>query len=270
MRIKDYIKAIAITLPPESTTRENCTECGGYKTLTITMASGRAVYNCFRASCNLKPSSVGITREARDRVQLLQSRPASEGKQSFSVPPYWVDGIGGNDCVEYMQSKHMMEAYEKGLFRPMYDPADRRFVFPIRLQRNGKERSSPPARGSSGEIVGAFGRALDNRQPKVLNYMQSYDVPFVCGKGNELWLVEDGASAVSVTRRDGAVGMALLGTVLKQALIPFIVCYDKVVIALDADAYHKAFKIKKTLSNYHNRVQIFKLNNDIKDMENWT
>ena len=256
MHIRDYIKAIAITLPPEATTRDNCPECGGYKTLTITMVNGRAVYNCFRASCNLKPNSVGITRGAKDRVQLLQHTTMPEGKQSFSIPPYWVDGIGGNDCLEYMKSKHMMQTYERGLFRPMYDPAERRFIFPIR--------------DSGGVVVGAFGRALDNRQPKVLNYMQSYDVPFVCGVGNELWLVEDGASAVSVTRREGAVGMALLGTVLKQALIPFIMPYAKVVVALDADAYHKAFKIKKTLSSYHNRVQIFKLSKDIKDMENWT
>jgi hypothetical protein len=43
-----------VILKDGETLRLNCPSCGGYKTFTITKLSGSTVWNCYKASCNLK------------------------------------------------------------------------------------------------------------------------------------------------------------------------------------------------------------------------
>ena len=54
--IHDIINDIHITVG--ETKRMNCPTCGGYNTFTITNNMGSLVWNCYKASCNIK----GTTR----------------------------------------------------------------------------------------------------------------------------------------------------------------------------------------------------------------
>lgn len=251
------------------TLRTTCWECGGHDTLTITNAGEVYVFNCYRASCNCS-GAIPINLDfASRKAYLFANKDVT--KEQWEVPPYFVDGIGNDLCLKYMESKYMMEAYKGGLFRPMYDPALRRFVFPIRDEAN--------------KVVGAIGRALDSKTyPKSHNYNASYSRPFMCGQssasqmllksksssdltlgiGGDAILVEDCASAVSATRA-GLTGIALLGTNIRKEFIPYIAKFSKVYIALDADAYSKSFNLVKQLTPYVKCVKVIRIKQDIKD-----
>lgn len=236
------------------TLRTSCDDCGGSDTLTITNTGEVYVYNCYRASCN-NSGAVPINLDFATRRENLFKRKEARAEE-WQVPGYFVDGIGNDLCLKYMESKHMMEAYKEGLFRPMYDPALRRFVFPIR--------------DSQGKVKGAVGRALDTKAfPKVHNYNASYTQPFICGNYPDVVLVEDCASAVSVTRANIS-GLALLGTNIRKDFIPYIAKFNRVFIALDADAYSKSFKLKKELTAYVKNVSVIRIKEDIKDQPNLT
>jgi hypothetical protein len=204
--------------------------------------------------CDLS-GAIPLNRDYKSRKESLEKRIQRmklNEAENWEVPSYWVDGIGNNACLEYMKDKHMMPAYEAGLFRPMYDPAERRFVFPIRDEW--------------GKAVAAVGRALDPKvKPKALNYNKSYSTPFMCGKGEVGVLVEDCASAVAASRDPKVTGVALLGTTLRNDFILSLTKFKEVCIALDKDAYSKSFKIKRHLTTYLKNVTVLRLDADIKD-----
>ena len=253
--MKAEIKHIAVTLPDGSTYRGVCPACGSMGTFTTTLSGGTALYNCYRASCELSGGGgVRVHRDIEARALSINT-PRYTLNPEWSTPEHWIDGIGNEECYRYMVKHNMLTAYTEHLFRPMYDTAENRFVYPIK--------------DSSGAVVGAFGRALDNRKPKVYNYNGKYTIPFICGKGDTLYIVEDGASAVAVTRKPNSVGLALLGTYLRKEFIPRMLNYKKLIVALDADAYTKSFNIKRELSTYHNDVEILRLTIDIKDDAQW-
>jgi DNA primase len=145
----------------------------------------------------------------------------------------------------------MMDVYKAGGFRPMYDPAERRFVFPIK---------------KDGKVVGGIGRSLIGAYPKTLNYNETYTLPFTCGTGKIALLVEDCASAVAASRHPDITGIALLGTNIRKDFIHAMTSYDWVGIALDPDAYKKSIRLKKQISPYVKDARILKLPNDIKDL----
>lgn len=247
--IRDYIIE---NMPDSGTARIKCPICSGSNTFTITNHGGALVYNCYRASCDKQLSSgvvfLELSLEERRKVFKEGNKKA---ELQWTHPSYWIDGTGDETCRKYMEDKHMLGAYKKGLFRPMYDPAERRFIFPIK--------------DDFGAIIGAIGRSMVGAMPKVLNYSKKYLKPFICGKYDKALLVEDCASAVSATRRE-YTGVALMGTHLKKEYIPHLSKYKQVGIALDADAYAKSFKMKRELDNYLKNVYIVRLPKDIKDM----
>jgi hypothetical protein len=224
--------------------------------MTITTIEGGYIYNCYRASCERKYSS-GLARLAlsiEQRLGALKTRQekVSQEDVAWQVPDYWIDGIGDAACHDYMVEKHMMQAYKEGLFRPMYDPAERRFIFPIK--------------DSLGHIIGAVGKTLIRATPKIKNYNRTFTRPFTCGKFPKAIIVEDCASAVAATRA-GYTGIALLGTHLKKDFIEYLSApqYTSLGIALDPDAYSKSIQMKKVLDSYVKNVYILRLPKDIKD-----
>lgn len=146
-----------------------------------------------------------------------------------------------------------MKPYTEGRFNVAFDPKLNRVCYLIRDE--------------AGSVVGAVGRALGNERPKTHNYPGSAKVPFTVKNGSTLVLVEDCASAASVTRLPGVSGMALQGTVLKNEFIPFLQVFDQVIVALDLDATKKALTIKNSLTYHHPNVKLWRLNKDIKDMD---
>lgn len=258
MTVRDYIISIASDLELGATLRTTCPICNGTDSFTISRRDEVLVHNCYKASCD-KIQSSGVAYldlSVEDRRRFFLERRAKGDKQGdvleWTHPSYWIDGIGDGACMEYMKRTHMADAYKQGLFRPMYDPAERRFVFPIK--------------NSQGTIIGAVGRSLVGAYPKVLNYTKKYLQPFTCGISEHAVVVEDCASAVAVTRGH-YTGVALLGTHMRIDFIPHLAKYTSVGIALDADAYKKSFKMKEMLDTYLKNVYIIRLNKDIKDME---
>lgn len=253
--MREYVLQIASGLSEGGTERTRCPVCNGKDTFTVTNHGEVIIYNCYKAACDKSKSSGAVYKslDVETRRKLFYEKKNRETSiLEWTHPSYWIDGIGDETCRKYMEDKHMLQAYKDRLFRPFYDPAERRFVFPIR--------------NDAGEVIGAVGRTLIGAQPKVLNYSRTYTQPFVCGVGKDALLVEDCASAVSATR-GGYTGVALLGTHLRQEFIPHLAKYKSVGIALDPDAYNKSFKMKKTLDSYLKNVYIIRLSKDIKDME---
>jgi DNA primase len=96
-------------------------------------------------------------------------------------------------------------------------------------------------------IVDAVGRSLDGIGAKWYRYGNSR-YPFSCGTGTHVVLVEDCASACSVSQ--SYVGVALLGTNLLEEHIQVLSSYSKIFVALDKDATDKALNIVKILCRY--------------------
>ena len=232
-----------VNLNMGDTKRMNCPSCNGYKTFSITNNNGKIVWNCFKASCNLKGAkSIHLTTD--DIRKYMQSRIQKEKK--FVLPEYVVPIKKNNFCLKYygIQSCDVL-----------YDVKENRVVFPIK---------------HDGEIVDAVGKA-EKRLPKWKRYGNS-SVPYSKGEGNIAVVVEDCISDYVVSIYE-CVGVALLGTSLSDGHREFLLNYEKVIIALDPDASKKTLAIAKELRGYIKDVKVLKLTDDLKyrkdiDIEN--
>lgn len=249
--MKDSLRQIMTSLKEGQTFRGDCPECGGWNSFTASISNGTFLYNCYKASCDAKGVWF-VNLSPEERLERLKNRGVDKDTGKFVKPDYWIDGIGSDACITYMQKTNMFSSYKEGRFRPMYDPAERRFVFPIK---------------DNNVVVGGIGRSLEGGWPKTLNYNANYTIPFSCGSGPVALLVEDCASAVAASRNHNVTGVALLGTNLRKDFIPHLAKYDVVYVALDPDAYSKSLKLKRQLTAYLKDVRILRLENDIKDLD---
>lgn len=238
-----------------------CPNCDTRGKFTATVKDDLILYNCYRNSCNTSGAfSLHLSADAKIKAsgEKLEAYRTREGRDDtnyvapFVAPGYWVDGIGDDRCLKYLESNHMLQAFKDGLFRPMYDPAEQRFIFPIK--------------DATGKVEGAIGRTLIGAIPKVHNYNKTFEKPFICGGKNEVLLVEDCASAVAATRGGRCAGMALLGTKIRKGFIKYLSPYSVVWIALDRDAYASTIILRTHLTAYLKDVRIIKLETDIKNM----
>jgi len=252
MKIPELISNLVDKVSPNTSERFNCPSCKGLNTLGITKDNGKVIWNCFRVGCSLR-SGVGSYLASTDQLKTHRDR-FLEAKEGFSLSDYLIHGLGSENTVKMIVDNHCLEVYQKGLFDVAYDPQQNRVCFLIK---------------KDGKVVGMAGKAVDRKtKPKVLNYPGSdSSTPFTCGKTKIVVLVEDCLSAASVTRIGGLTGMALLGTSLKTEYIPEIKKYDRVIVALDRDARKKALAIKKKLCYYCPAVDIWFLDEDIKNMD---
>lgn len=248
--MRELVSSLCDSVPVGQSKRFDCPACGGHNTLSVKNDMGKLKYLCFKASCDLRAGvAQGYVSSEFVKGRLNTPRLASS---RFVMPDYFIQGVGNAECSEILRKYHCLEAYEKGLFKIGYDPRQNRFVFFVQ--------------DGNGSIVGAVGRKLDPYGAKVINYEGSGTRPFICGTGSTLVLVEDCFSAASVTRKSDYSGMALLGTNLKKEYIEYMLEYQEVVVALDADAKTKAIKIKNDLTYFHPNVKLRFLEEDIKEM----
>jgi DNA primase len=113
-------------------------------------------------------------------------------------------------------------------------------------------------------MIGAVGRALRKGvTPKWKRYDKRKDLMFFCGpKSGTAVLVEDCASACTVFA-SGFTGAALLGTSLNEHHVHQLRVFDKVIVALDADASKKAIRMQKMLAP-HVTSEVLFLTDDLK------
>ena len=222
--------------------RVNCPNCGGIKTFTITNSEGKLLWNCYKASCNVK-GATNVPMSVDDIRAKLDGRTAKKD-EPFSLPEFVIPRT--YDIAEWASELYQIDAEELGL---MYDVKEDRIVFPIM---------------HDGEIVDATGRAMKNIQPKWRRYGNS-GLPYTCGRGNVAVVVEDCVSAAVVGYGSTSfVGVALLGTSLQESHKGFLSQFSTAVIALDPDALPKTLQMAKELRGHVPDVRVLKLNNDLK------
>ena len=227
--------------------RFNCPCCYGVNSLSVTNENGVVQWDCYKADCKNrgKKETVSTPEELKNRLTRVVNNDIK-----FTPPDYWVYGIASGECLSYLFKYNCLEAYKKQLFKIAFDPKQNRIVFIIQQDN---------------EVIGAVGRTLTNGKPKSLNYHVTGN-PFVVGLGRIAALVEDCASACSIARFSDFTGIALLGTDIKENILPLLGNYDEVWIALDRDARSKAIKIKTLLDYYHTNIRIIHIHQDFKDM----
>jgi len=240
-----------IDLPVGDSKRVNCPNCGGIKTFTITNSEGKLLWNCYKASCNVK-GATRVPMSVDDISSILDGRSTKQD-ETFSLPEYVVPRT--YDIAEWAWELYKIDAEELGL---MYDVKEDRVVFPIK---------------HDGKIIDATGRAMKNIQPKWKRYGNS-GLPYVCGHGKVAVVVEDCVSAAVVGFGSPSfVGVALLGTSLQETHKGYLSQFSTAIIALDPDALTKSIEFSKELRGHVNDVRVLRLEDDLKyrnptDMEN--
>ena len=238
MYTNNVINNISDDIPNGTTKRMDCPNCGGRNTFTITNNMGSLVWNCYKASCNLK----GGTRVHLSMNDIRDGFVgAKEYAEDFVMPEYVVPYKGQRELARFT-AEYAIDEWE--LF---YDVKDNRAVFPIR---------------HDGVIVDATGRSLSKRLPKWKKYGKS-GLPFTAGCGKVAVVVEDCVSA-TVVGYSSFVGVALLGTSLQESHKGFLSQFSTAVIALDPDALPKTLQMAKELRGHVSDVRVLKLNNDLK------
>ena len=206
----------------------DCPFCGGSKKFTIDrLNDGRLVWNCFRASCNVRGSkSYGrsITAAKAYVAGADQSRPTSK---VLPLPELTTKVENRENAISYLRSVNSLDAYEAGLIDIRYDPKTKRVLF------------------YNSDKTGAVGRALGSG-PKWLSYGDTSTGIHV-GGSNIAVVVEDVASACSVSRNIKYTGVALLGTNITSTIKNALLMYKELYIVLDNDASRKSVALSKKL-----------------------
>jgi DNA primase len=227
-------------IPNGQTKRMDCPNCGGTKTFTVTNNLGSLVWNCYKASCNVRGGNrVHLTVED---IRTSMGNAQHFAEEQFELPEYVVPYLSD-------KAKSWLDSWDiyTNKLNFMYDVKENRVVFPV--MHNNK-------------IVDATGRALSNRLPKWKRYGKS-GLPFNFGCGRVAVVVEDCVSA-AVVGYGSFVGVALLGTSLQDSHKGYLAQFSTAVIALDPDALKKSFAMAKELRGHVDDVKILKLKDDLK------
>jgi len=253
-KLSDFIDTLDLHV--DATYRCDCPVCGGKNTFTVTNDAGKVLYNCYKNSCKVSGlSKVQMSAEAvMHKLNGSESHTEAE-YQEFVKPPYLTYLTQDDSSVNAFVSKWNLDPDDL-----LYDIRQSRVVFKVYTE--------------NALLVDAVGRSLIGQTPKWLRYADS-PFPYAVGSGGIGVVVEDVISAYAVGREFmQASGIALLGTQLtefhKQYLSKW---YDRLIIALDPDAFDKTISIAKELRAYVPRVMAMKLTDDLKycrqeDMDN--
>tara|TARA_R100001460_G_scaffold45307_1_gene82420 strand:+ start:1756 stop:2391 length:636 start_codon:yes stop_codon:yes gene_type:complete len=193
---------------------------------------GSLVWNCYKASCNVK----GGTRVhlSADDIRTSFGGVKEFVEESFRLPDYIIPYIGKS--YYGIDNKHLM-----------YDVKEDRIVFVVK---------------HNDEIVDATGRSLQNKLPKWKRYGKSA-LPYTFGCGKVAVVVEDCVSATLVGN-DVLVGVAVLGTSLSESHKSYLSQFSTAIIALDPDALPKTLSLAKELRGYVDNIKVLKLKDDLK------
>ena len=246
--IKNYVGNLHIV--HNGRYRGDCPLCGRVNTFSVTDTGFERLWYCFHADCHTKGSTgVQLTKE-NSKVAFKEKITSAETNDEFEIPNTFVSLSRSKQAEEYVKSVGSYEAYLSGLADIRYDLQQDRVVYLVKSLSNGR-------------VVDATGRSLTNRKPKWRRYGNSSQ-PFICGRSDLCWIVEDTPSSCSVSNI--VQGLALMGTTLLDEHIDVIRHFKKVYIALDKDATGKAVLMMKKLRNYV-PIKLVVLNKDLKDMQ---
>ncbi len=216
----------------------DCPKCNGVKKFSVSNQDGLILYNCYRASCDVKGSY--LTNMLTETIkQRLQGESEGQPHEKFEMPEYITDG--DNAYVQRFKSRWNIK------IDLLYDVKDKRAVFPI--YRNGR-------------LVDAIGRALYDAHPKWYKYgkMGKYYSHCINPCKKIAVVVEDCVSATIIGENFlGVTGVALLGTNLLREHKECLDVFEKVIVALDPDALGKTIEYTKELKSYCDPSEVYAL-----------
>ena len=240
----------SLDFPSLTRYRSDCPVCGKKNTFSVSDDGLQRLWYCFHADCNVS-GRTGITLTKNHASKMFEKRaerPPDPTPQTFTVPDTFVSLSRSIEAELYVKRVQSYDAYLAGRADIRYDFQRNRAVY---LVKNGNK------------VVDAAGRSIDGRTPKWYRYGASKR-PFTCGVHTCAILVEDCASACSVS--NNATGIALLGTNLLTEHVDILKQYDRVFVALDKDATDKAISMVRTLHS-HVPTKLIVLKTDLKNMK---
>ena len=209
----------------------DCPFCYGKKKFTLSYISGKLLWNCYKASCDVKGVYYKGFNTSLGLRNYLDKKDNSLNNKTRNIPSILSNIEHHKDVVKYLNKVNSYDAYKNKFIDIKYSPIDKRVVF------------LHPG------LLGAVGRGLYNTMPKWISYGTN-NYLYKIGKGHTAVLVEDVPSACSLSRLDNITGIALLGTNLTDNNLLEITSYKDVIVVLDNDASTKAIKLSKTISAY--------------------
>jgi hypothetical protein len=240
MKYNDQLKVIqSIPLLDGDSRYVTCPFCYGLNKMSISKVGGKLMWNCFRASCNSKGVHQS-RRSLKDTKDYLSNNIPSKQRYTKPLPTHTTAIDNHKPALDYLKGVNSLEAYKNGFINIRYSPSDDRVLFYYK--------------------EGAVGRSLNNSSPKWMTYGNTDGGIFV-GRGTKAVLVEDVASACSVSRLNKFTGVALLGTNLTDSINNSLPLYDCVYLALDKDASKTAIT---TARNKRRGLKLRILKTDLK------
>ena len=240
----------SLDIQPLTKYRADCPVCGKKNTFSVTDDGVQRLWYCFHADCNVRGrTNITLTKEFATHALVRKLTKPTEKvvDNNFQPPSTFVSLSRNRDAELYVRRVNSYDAYLTGRANICYDFQRHRVVYMVSDNRR---------------TVDAVGRALNDVRPKWYRYGKS-QVPFVCGNHDNVFVVEDCASACAVSNK--VTGMALLGTNLLDEHVKRLQEYERVFIALDKDATDKALDMIRRL---HSLVptSLAVLQHDLKNM----
>lgn len=245
--LEGYVESLDIQ--PLGRYRSDCPVCGKKNTFSVSDDGMQRLWFCFHADCNVSGrTNVTLTKDfAKIAIKRREAKPTKQEVTKFEIPSTFVSLSRNLDAELYVKSVHAYTAYLAGRADIRYDFKRNRVAY---IVKNGNT------------VIDAAGRAIDGRNPKWYRYGNS-SLPFYCGSGSTAIVLEDCASACSVSEL--ATGVALLGTNLLEPHIEMLRKYERVFVALDKDATDKALSMVKVLCRYV-PTKLMVLHRDLKNL----
>ena len=223
----EFIKNIKIAEGDRKTI--DCPFCGGKKKFTIDRFDGKLIWNCYKASCNVRGAYSGKRSIEEAKAFIANNAIKRKKAQSYPIPQITTKVENHKPAVDFLKSVNSWVAYEKGYIKITYAPAEDRVLF------------------YNADHTGAVGRSLRPAKAKWWTY-GTVEGGITVGNGEHVVLVEDVPSACAVAQVNGYVGLSLLGTDITKPIKKTLSSYKKVTLVLDNDASAKAVSIIRKCS----------------------
>ena len=229
----EWVKNLSIKEGNRVTT--DCPFCGGKNKFSVDRFDGKLIWNCYRASCDVKGAYSGQRNIDAVKARLSGSAIKRHKPEPKPIPAITTNVSNSDTAVAYLQKVNSYEAYLRGDIKIRYAPKESRVLF------------------YNKDNTGAVGRSMKPVIAKWWSYGELSKGIHV-GNGDHAILVEDVASACAVSNVDGLTGVALLGTNITKSIKKAISNYKKVTLVLDNDASTKAVSLMGVLG-YNSQVR---------------
>jgi len=225
-----------------------CPSCGRNRKLSISIIDGRAVFHCFRPSCNLYTGGAFNVNGST----LVRTRTQEKVKkiEAFDGEITYLD----DEWIAYLNKEVGFEAHHLEIGRPMYAVEEDRVAYPI-FSPLGRRR---------GWVL----RSYHNSDTKTLTRMDA-DEPhmswYVNFPDQPLVVVEDIPSAIRIAKYANAVALCGTGCGIDYAH-ELSAHTRKIVWALDADVLGQSIRLDRRYGILFESSNVLPIRCDFKNM----